>query len=626
MSDFEKKYHQSFNARYMSFEEIAKSFIVSEHFKNIIRPEHTILTGSRGCGKTTLLKMLHPKALAVWDTDEAREIKRNIEFNGVYIPSDRQWKSQFDTFKKKFPNDESVVDIFRGVINSNVLIAICSTFNALIGLSNVKNTFEVELAQKLIDNWGISKPIPPNLDEITIRIRKMVSDFNSYYRKGIIDKNNLPDLCYKNYIDLISIAIDCFETVNKRGGHGQISCKDKWALCFDELEITPDFFQKDIVNYDLRGIPDQRLFLKLTSTPGIVETSKKDVLAPREVDDYTNIKLWVYDKKSQERWRSFCEKYMKNALYNYYNKEIDLNVLFGKKLDYNKGLRAVESSIFAKSKYEGDEGGSQYDKNGIMWKVMYSLQAYDKSFYEYLMRKKINPLNPIPENKTQEASVHRKIKPIVLYRYYFTEKSGKKAGKKQRSRNINAFNNGKEYIFDISDGNPRSFAHLVSEFIDKVPFKNGVEQEMGIPLQSRLIYTFSKDYFYKRILNYPQNEIQNNKDLLYEIIDKIGLYFYNKIVLEEFNPDPYIFFYVNPEETDLNNFIEIALEAGAIFKVETEIGIKGVRRTQNVYRLSYSLYPIYKLPKVDYNSIPLSRILRENNTDDSPNLFSNIEL
>lgn len=620
MSDFEKKYHQSFNARYMSFEEVARSFILSDHFINIIRPEHTILTGSRGCGKTTLLKMLHPKALAVWDTDEAKEIKKNIEFNGIYIPSDRQWKSQFDTFKKKFPKDESVTDIFRGVINSNVLIATCSTLNALIELSDVKSTFEVELALKLIDNWDIPKPISPNLDEITIRIRKIVSDFNSFYRQGLIGEN-LPKLCYKSYIDLISIAIECFEAINRRGEHGQISCKEKWALCFDELEITPKFFQKDIVNYDLRGIPDQRLFLKVTSTPRIEEASSKDVLNPREIDDYTNLRLWVYDKKSQEKWRNFCEKYMKYALYNYYNKDVDLNMLFGKNLDYNKGLKAVDSSFFYKSKYDGDEGERQFEKDGIMWQVIKILQEYDKSFYNYLMKKNIDPLNPVPINENQEASIHRKIKPIVLYRYYFTESLSKKTGIKQRSRNINAFNHGKEFLFDISDGNPRAFAHLVREFIDKVPFKNGVVQEMAIPLQSRLIYAFSKDYFHKRILNYPQNEIQNNKDLLYEIIDKIGKFFYNKIVLEDFNPDPYIFFYVNPEEKDLTNFIEIALEAGAIFKVETEIGIKGVRRTQNVYRLSYSLYPIYRIPKVDYNPIPLSRIL--NNADSSPNLFSN---
>jgi len=622
MSDFEKKYHQSFNARYMTFEQIAKSFIISDHFQSIIKQENTVLIGSRGCGKTTLLKMLHPKALVAWNTDEAQEIKRNINFNGIYIPSDLQWKSQFETFTNKFPKDDSVTDIFRGVINANVLIAICSTFNALIEFSDVKATFEVELARKLIDNWDISKPISPNLDEITIRIRKMVSDFNSYYRRGLIDKN-LPELCYKNYIDLISIAIDCFETINKRGEYGKISCKEKWALCFDELEITPKFFQED-VNNNRRGILDQRLILKVTTVPDIDEVfAKKDILAPREIDDFTPLKLWAYDNKSQKLWRSFCEKYMKRELSNYYNKGINLDILFGKSIDYNKGLKTVESFNFAKSKYDGDDGKRQFEEGGIMWKVMQSLQEYDKSFYNYLKKKNIDPLNPVPIDKKQEDSVHRKIKPIVLYRYYFTKGLIKKIGIKQRSRNINVFNHGKEFIFDIADGNPRSLAHLVSEFVDKASFKNGILQEMPIPLQSRLIYEFSKNYFYKRILNYPQKNINNNKSLI-EIIDKIGNYFYDKIVLEDFNPDPFIFFYVNLEENDLINFIEIALEAGAIFKVETEIGIKGVRRTENVYRLSYSLYPIYKIPKVDYNPIPLSRILKENKTDSSPNLFPNI--
>jgi len=626
MSDFEKKHHQSFNARCMSFREIAESFIISDNFKNIIRPETTVLIGSRGCGKTTLLKMLHPQALAAWNTIEAQEIKRNIDFNGIYIPSDLQWKKQFETFEKKFPKNESVKDIFRGVINANVSIAICNTFNALIEYSEVKNTFEIELAAKLIENWDIPKPISPNFNEITIRLRKMVSDFNIYYRRGIIDEN-LPELCYKNYIDLISLAIDCFEAINKRGEHGRISCKEKWALCFDEFELTPKFFQEEVKD-SRRGIADQRLLLKLTTIPEIDEVfTKKDVFTPREIDDFTVVKLWVFNRRSQNQWRDFCENFMERALHKHYEKKINLNTLFGKRLNYNNGLRAVESSIFAKSKYaDGDEGKNQYEENGIMWETMRLLQRFDKSFYAFLMKKGVDPLNPVPKDRNQEASIHRKIKPIVLYRYYFTEglKSGK-TGTKQRARNINAFNHGKEFIFDISDGNPRALSHLVNEFIigNKELIKNGVVKEMEIQDQSRLIYSFSEQYSYRRIYNYPQNEMVYNKYLLHEIIEKIGEFFYSKIVLEDFKLEPYSFFYIEPEEKEFTRFIEIALEAGAIFKVETEIGIKGVRRTQNVYRLSYSLYPKYKLPKVDYNQIPLSQILKKNNADNSPNLFFN---
>ena len=42
----EKKYSKAFNARYMTYKEVARSFIISESFNIIIRNEHTILTGA----------------------------------------------------------------------------------------------------------------------------------------------------------------------------------------------------------------------------------------------------------------------------------------------------------------------------------------------------------------------------------------------------------------------------------------------------------------------------------------------------------------------------------------------------------------------------------------------------
>jgi energy-coupling factor transporter ATP-binding protein EcfA2 len=597
----------------MTFEEIAKSFIVSGNFKNMIKSEHTILTGPRGCGKTTLLKMLHPKALNSWNTLEAEEIKQNIDFTGIYIPSDMQWKSQLDAFEKRFSNNQEFVEnIFRGVINSNVLIAVCSTFSALIESSNVEEEFEIELALKLIDNWDIERPVAPNLDDIMIKILKMISNFNSFYRKKITS-DSLPEFCYKNYFDLVSVAIACFESLNKRGNYTTIDYKNKWALCFDELEIMPDFFQKEIINQGIRGISDQRLLLKLTSVPNINRLLNKDILTPREIDDYTNLKLWVYNKTSQEEWRDFCEKYMKNILESYYSCKINLNTLLGKELNYVKGIKAVDSTIFAKSK---SKQHSEFDHGGVIWKVMYLLQNYDKSFYEYLIRKNINPLDPVPKDKGQEAAIHRKIMPIVLYRYYFTEKAKSSSGKekKSRSRNINAFNNGKNFIFDIADGNPRAFAHLVNEFIDKVDFDNNNSvKEIEIQKQSRIIQSFSVNYFYRRLVNDPQNEINNIDKLLFQIIDIIGNYFFKKLVLDDFSADPVNLFYVNQSEHHLKEFINIALKLGAIFKVEDELSIKEVRNSKDVYRLSYSLYPAYKLPKVDYNPIPLSRILKSEN-------------
>lgn len=614
----EKKYSHAFNARYMTYKEVAKSFIISESFDTITRNEHTILTGARGCGKTTLLKMLHPKALHEWNTRESISFKENIPFFGIYIPADRQWKSQLDNFKKVIKNNSKLVDdVFRGVVNANILIATCDTFNSLLEINGCDLSFDVELSLKLIEFWRIPLPIPPSLDDIIIKLRAMVNEFNT-----IVQKQNyeieLPDICYSDFVDLISISIDCFEGVNKKQ-EKNISLKEKWALCFDELEIAPSILQKTIIYENLRS-RNQKILFKLTSTPGLVELfDESQNESPSELDDFTTLKLWIYDNRSQKDWRSFCQKYMTNVLSNRYNKEINLDKLLGEN-DYLDGLRNSDESVnFSKLK---SKDNTEYDVDGIMWFVMKTLQEYDKSFYSYLLRKQLDPLNPVAESRRIASSVHRKIKPIVLYRYYFTEKAQKKGKEiKLRSRNINTFCHGKNYIFDISDGNPRAFANLVIDFIDQVQFTgSGTLKRIPIPNQARIIEAFSENYAFLRIRNYPKNDIKNNSLMLWEIIDKIGNYFFNQLVLGDFNADPYILFYVDKADKQLQSFIEIALEAGAILKIEDEIPRQGIRKNINVYRLSYSLYPKYKLPKVDYNPIDLKRIL--NPKVDTPSLFN----
>jgi predicted AAA+ superfamily ATPase len=62
--------YSTYNARMLSPEEIARTFVINDAYRKLLRVEHSILRGPRGTGKTTLLKMLTPRALKEWGDRE----------------------------------------------------------------------------------------------------------------------------------------------------------------------------------------------------------------------------------------------------------------------------------------------------------------------------------------------------------------------------------------------------------------------------------------------------------------------------------------------------------------------------------------------------------------------------
>src|SRR4051794_12830019 len=90
----------AFNARYLDPSEVAETFIPLEHFNDVIARSNTLIVGPRGTGKTTLLKMLHPAAMATWDHDQADAAARRVDYCGVYVPTDVLWSEQLRGINK----------------------------------------------------------------------------------------------------------------------------------------------------------------------------------------------------------------------------------------------------------------------------------------------------------------------------------------------------------------------------------------------------------------------------------------------------------------------------------------------------------------------------------------------
>ncbi|MDR0232155.1 MAG: hypothetical protein LBI82_08570 [Dysgonamonadaceae bacterium] len=594
----------SFNARYMTFKQVAESFIKTNDFDKIITNNHTVLMGSRGCGKTTLLKMLHPDAIRDWEMFNSKSLFEEIPFYGVYIPADKQWSKQIEVFEGNFKNETRFVNsVSKGLINLNVLIALCDTFRSLIqiGVDHNLKEHEISLATELIDLWNIPKPIAPDLYSITQRFYLYVNDLNVTIQKADANKK-LDEFCYWDFVDKIGIAINAFEERFK--GFDFFNKKPfKWALCFDELEIAPKWLFSELINGNLRS-RNQKILFKLTTIPTVSSEKETDQFSSRNLDDYEIVKMWVYDSRSQTNWRSFCENYLQKVLYNKFNKNVSPKSVFGEH-NYNKALKASSPPVFAK--FIKTKEDSEFDKDCIMWYVMKELAQIDKSFYEYLMRKGVNPLDPIPTKKGQIDQVHRKIKPIVLYRYYF-----KKIDNQKRTRKVVSFNHGKDYIYDMADGNPRAFVNLINSFLPEITLNNSGEAKMmPINRQATIINDFCVKYFYPRVAYYAESVVLYNKKkiiTLENIINKIGEYFREQYIGADFRPEPYsLIRFDNKCPKEIEKLFNKGLEAGGVLIVEDEI--KGVRKGTKIYRLSYSLYSYYNLPQRTYAIKDLSAIL-----------------
>lgn len=577
-------FQNSFNARNLDPKEIAENFIYSPSFDILKNKTHTIILGARGCGKTTLMKMLTLPALYNWKHEVAKKFINDIPFYAIYIPTDISWLYKDATINNTKIDSQLIELISKFSVNTNIFESLCDTFLNILKYEfsnnhNVEN--EIEFCFRFMNLLKLDLNIAPRLEGIKEALKYRRNKINENLSKLIYNKNydfEYSDYLHLNYVDIIPLVLDYFERIFE-------SKKKSWALCFDELEFAPAWLKKQL--YALLRSTDQRILFKLSSSP----------ILPKEVDevlkqesgaslgnDFEIIKMWDIHSQSN----------------NEFSKQVIDSLLKRKKIK-------VKAKSFFGSNFRFIEGVESYTENSDYILQIRELASKDISFQEYLVSKKIDPYNPVPTEEGQLASVFRKIKPVVYYRNYFIKENTKRKIAYNTNKKFIELYSGYEILISITDGNPRWLIGLINSILNK---SDAVKADFNIQYDEILK---TSNRFINFINNTPYYNNGNNINME-EFIKRVGEFFKDSLLGRVFNPEPFSTFIYDSSIMDFTDIIEKGLLQGAFILVNENDQNFDFELDNKRFKLSYLYSHEYKLPLRIGKEIKIEKIISDNKT------------
>jgi hypothetical protein len=581
---------ESFNARNYSPKQVAQTFVNCPEYEDLWRNQHTVVLGPRGSGKTTLFKMLTVEALYSWNNAFSLELRNKRPFTAIYVPTDMHWHHQLEHASISLKSVPSLaIAISHASVTTSILIATLRTFKDRLYYeedSDVK--YESELCTLLMKQWKISNNLPC-FNALLLELMSRIAEIRLLSAKEALLENNhssiecLPSYFHSDYFAEFVYACTAYDTIVKN------KISDKWALCFDELELAPTWMQTRAFSEPRSS--DEGILLKLSTSPipithGITEASPKH--------DFRLIRMWNYFDKNNN---TFENELTNSILKRRYKNNVSLESLLGS-TEINLGNDTINPK--------------QYEKGSPEWKLFKRACKSDPSLRRLFESYGINPENPIVSDPTLKDSVLRKAKPLVLLRDAMT-KANKHNQTERRSRKSPPIYCGVDTIYRISDGNPRRLIGILDDLCDYVNDYDDKKNNVITPnIQTNILIRASKQFIaYTQSL--PSTNPSNSEISLTILIKTIAAYFSNRILKGDFDLDPPGSFTVDSNVTDyVVELLRLGVYHGAFIYVDPvpdtiDVNLKGKR-----LRLSYMFSPVYKLPITLLHSVTLSSILAKN--------------
>ncbi|MDD5329616.1 MAG: hypothetical protein PHX38_06395 [Sulfuricella sp.] len=572
-------FFSSFNARHLDAEQVARSFVPSSKFMQLLGVQNSLLVGARGSGKTHMLKMLQPKALNAWDHEDAEGIRANIPYWGVFVPADEAWRQQIESTAELLP--EKTQKKFRAaVFSSHVQRSLIDCFLQLTydrpsndkGFAHVtlSTKHEAELCRTLATSWKLS----PRIHSM-IGIRQALVDRLADLYEAAEDDQNLSSLLKNSQTQAVQAALrgtNAFDSIINR-------FEGRWCLMFDELEIAPKEVQQ-VLFRSLRAT-DQKLLFKLALSPSTQAASVfREAMGPTAGNDFDEISLYPDPKETV----AFCEK------------------LWEKIARGSSAQQLPPTSVLRHSIFHEPETSHPYSKEGHWQRASSSLASKDPSYGRFLAAYNIDPhaLEKAPANL--KNSVVRKIAPIVGFRDFMIKwNPTRQRAEIHRDKTKPArIYSGWEALCLVSEGNPRWFTGIAKHLLIRRE-KSMSRRDLSYESQYDALVSASRKFMdYIATIPRPARPgLSTTEGGLKSLVDILVEAFRDEVLNNDFLLEPILSFQVDEAiSDDIRQAIFDGLYAGAFIPtgdIERQFAFSRDLTGQRL-RTTYLLAPLELLP------------------------------
>ncbi|MDX6019172.1 hypothetical protein SIL08_02560 [Scandinavium sp. V105_16] len=513
---------ESSNARNLNSSQLTNEFIWTESFDSLLSLQNQIILGSRGSGKTALIKMLaHENLSKITDKySKAKIVVDQREFIATYVPLRVEWVNSLNNFE----SDKEKYFIW------SLNLSLCSRLLDTIK-SCIDSYFHDEIAQLRCERI-ISKTIS------TFWFDNQVFNNFAYIRKELESVEFKKNLVFNKEamgIELtkeekeVGIAFHMtlfkpFEYATRAAQeHLNLSDNAKWIVCIDEAEFLYKSHHQ-ILNTYMRSASD--LVFKITTMPYRHHTLDTDVMANINVGhdlDYVYIDKLGTSDLNQQKADAVIQNFAENLFINrlkYFGQEIfSLETLVGRSIltQSTSDIANDEEVLYLINKHCNDDT------------KLRSSELYSNNKGSF------------------DDAIGRKLRGILLLREEYHNKAGNASS---------MLYSGVEVISRCSDGNPRRLFRLFNHLLSGL--KDG---QKSIPNSSQSERLKSYSHRELEVIKFEKDGVK-----AFDFLNKVGGYFKDKCLIDKLGADIPQSFYINDNISDEHwGNIKTAVDLGLLY-------------------------------------------------------------